>query len=82
MDEPKQELRTSPEELKELKRLFSAIRVCQINGQQADTAYQAYCLGLAIKYGVQDEQYNIDRLTGTIKIMPGMLPGVGGGPQR
>jgi hypothetical protein len=81
-EEKKDELRITLDELKEVKRLYSGIRICQINQQQAAMAYQEYGTLLATRYGVQDELYNIDRLTGIINIMSGSLPGVGGGPQQ
>lgn len=81
--EPKKpEIRILPEELAELKKLFSAIRNAQINVQVAGLAYEQECLKLATKYGVGDEQYVIDRLTGMITIQPGKLPGAGSMMQR
>lgn len=72
----------TPEELKETKESFSNIRICQINLQQAELAYHLLGLKLAKKYNIQDELYDIDRLTGVVKIKPGLLPGVGGGSQQ
>lgn len=81
-DKPEEAKRISPEELKELKTAFSHIRISQINMQQANLAYQTLTLKIAERYNVQDEQYDIDRLTGVIRIKPGVLPGMGGGPQQ
>lgn len=80
--EKKPEIRISPDELKDLKKRFTAIRVAQVNLQQgqmivqtAGMGYEKYCTELAGKYGVEDEQFQIDRLTGVITIQPGKLPG-------
>ena len=79
--EKKEEIKINPQELKDLKSLYTAIRIAELNLQAAGLGYQQECLKLAKNYGVVDELYDIDRLTGVIKIKPGALPGVGGGPQ-
>lgn len=83
-EEKKPETRITPEELKRLKKLFTAIRVSQMNMQQVQLTtraaamdYDKCCVELAGMYGVDDEQFDIDRLTGVITIQPGKLPGPG-----
>lgn len=85
-EEKKEEIRISPEELKKLKHLYTNIRLAQQNAQaivqEAGQAYEKYAGSLAISYGVDEEEHQIDRLTGVITIMPGKIPGIGGGPQQ